>query len=137
MHTFKTSTLAAALISVSTLDVMLPQPASSAESAQCAPQPTNVSTQFPVKSQLRGEHGAVRLSVALNANGRASAVEVVESSGYRSLDRAAVGSVRKTWVFDVGQCTATELSTARIVDVVFRRASGPTLAHFVSAKAVA
>jgi TonB family protein len=137
MHTLKTSFIAAALTSASSLALMLPHSASGAESAHCAPQPANVRTQFPVNSQLRGEHGLVRLSVALNSDGRASHVAVVESSGYRSLDRAAASSVRKTWIFDVGHCTAAQLSAERIVDVVFRRAPGPTLSHFVSAKAVA
>jgi TonB family protein len=137
MHTLKTSFIAAALTSASAITLMLPQSASAAEPAHCAPQPANVRTQFQVNSQLRGEHGLVRLSVALNADGRAATVAVLESSGYASLDRAAVNSVRKTWVFDVGQCTAAQLSAERTVDVVFRRASGPTLAHFVSPKAVA
>ena len=136
MHTLKTSFIAAALTSASALTLMLPQ-STSAEEPACDPQPANVRTQFPVTSQLRGEHGLVRLSVALNADGRASHVAVVESSGYRSLDRAAVNSVRKTWVFDVSHCTAAGLSAARTVDVVFRRVPGPTLSHFVSAKAVA
>jgi TonB family protein len=137
MHTLKTSFIAVALTSSSTLALMLPHSASGAEPTHCAPQPANVRTQFPVNSQLRGEHGLVRLSVALSADGRASHVAVVESSGYRSLDRAAVNSVRKTWIFDVRHCTAAGLSAARTVDVVFRRAPGPTLSHFVSAKAVA
>jgi TonB family protein len=137
MHTLKTSFIAATLISASALALMLPKSASGAEPTQCAPQPASVRTQFPVNSQLRGEHGLVRLSVALNADGRASHVAVVESSGYRSLDHAAVNSVRKAWVFDVSHCAAADLSAERIVDVVFRRAPGPTLSHFVSPKAVA
>jgi TonB family protein len=104
---------------------------------QCNPQLLETRTHFPAKSQLQGEHGVVRLAVTLGANGQATAVQVAQSSGYKSLDRAAIESVRNHWQFDVAHCTAADLTAAQSVDVRFRRAPRHTLATSIDSKTIA
>jgi protein TonB len=53
---------------------------------------------YPEDAARRGEHGSVTVMIHVGANGAASGVDVVESSGSASLDRAAVAAVR-TWHF--------------------------------------
>lgn len=50
---------------------------------------------YPLGSRLRGEEGAVVMSVKVNASGEVRGVTVVESSGYSGLDRAAEKAVRR------------------------------------------
>ncbi len=45
---------------------------------------------YPLGSRLRGEEGVVTVKVTVNVRGRAENVEVVKSSGFRALNRAAV-----------------------------------------------
>ena len=51
---------------------------------------------YPVGSRLRGEEGAVVLSVRVDSTGAVTGVTVTESSGYSGLDNAAIKAVRKT-----------------------------------------
>ncbi|TFH15050.1 MAG: TonB family protein, partial [Lentisphaerales bacterium] len=51
---------------------------------------SEIRVRYPVGSKKRGEEGSVRLRVQVDARGRATLVEVVESSGFSALDRAAV-----------------------------------------------
>ncbi len=53
---------------------------------------------YPVEAEVRGEHGAVTLLIHVSESGVASAIDVLESSGYEILDQAAVAAVRK-WHF--------------------------------------
>ncbi|NQU40081.1 MAG: energy transducer TonB [Lentisphaerae bacterium] len=48
---------------------------------------------YPRAAVFRGEEGVVNLSVSVNSHGRAVAVDVIASSGFSSLDRAAVEAV--------------------------------------------
>jgi periplasmic protein TonB len=50
-----------------------------------APQP-----QYPRIAQLRGHEGFVRVRLAINGQGEPLSAELVESSGYQSLDQAAL-----------------------------------------------
>lgn len=49
---------------------------------------------YPRFSQLRGEEGTVLLSIEVLATGKAGRIEVLKSSGYQRLDRAAVKSAQ-------------------------------------------
>jgi len=50
---------------------------------------------YPFASRVNGEEGRVVISVTILADGTAAAEEVIESSGCRRLDRAALEAVRK------------------------------------------
>jgi len=51
---------------------------------------------YPRMSQRRGEEGTVTLSIEVFANGQAGNISIVQSSGYRRLDEAAVKAIRAT-----------------------------------------
>ena len=51
---------------------------------------SGVRPRYPLGARLRGEEGAVRLAVVVDTGGRATAVEVLDSSGHSALDRSAV-----------------------------------------------
>jgi protein TonB len=53
---------------------------------------------YPLEAGRRGEHGSVTLVIHVNADGSAAGAEVAESSGYPTLDDAALVAVR-TWHF--------------------------------------
>jgi TonB family protein len=51
--------------------------------------------EYPDDSRIRGEEGIVTLSVAVDRHGRGLGVEVVRSSGYGRLDRAAIDALEQ------------------------------------------
>lgn len=53
---------------------------------------------YPEDAAIRGQYGNVKLIIHVSAAGRAVGVDIAESSGVLSLDRAAVEAVR-TWRF--------------------------------------
>ena len=53
---------------------------------------------FPIEAQMLGQHGAVVVVIHVAENGLANGVDLLKSSGVDSLDRAAIGAVRK-WHF--------------------------------------
>lgn len=57
------------------------------------PQPS-----YPERSRLQGEEGVVLLKVRVGINGRALAVELARSSGFRRLDQSALETVSR-WRF--------------------------------------
>lgn len=79
-------------------------PATTAFSAACGMRVVHSDTDFPERSQLRGQKGTVFLNVTLDANGRATGAEVERSSGHLLLDLAAKRSVLEKWQFDVSHC---------------------------------
>ncbi|MBT8041895.1 MAG: energy transducer TonB [Pontiella sp.] len=50
---------------------------------------------YPRVSRRRGEEGTVILAIEVLANGKAGGVKVIESSGYRRLDKAAVNAAKE------------------------------------------
>lgn len=76
-------------------------------SAGCGMRVVQSDTEFPMRSQLRGQKGTVLINVTLNADGRATAAEVERSSGHLLLDLAARRSVLEKWQFDVSRCDHT------------------------------
>ena len=57
---------------------------------------------YPRTAKKRGYQGTVVLSVLVNENGMVSNLWVFTSSGYMSLDNAAVKAVRN-WLFEPGK----------------------------------
>jgi TonB family protein len=51
--------------------------------------------EYPDDSRIRGEEGIVTLSVSVDRHGRGLGVEVVRSSGYGRLDRAAIDALEQ------------------------------------------
>jgi protein TonB len=49
---------------------------------------------YPLGARMRGEEGVVTVKVLVNVRGRAEKVEVVQSSNYPALDRAAIEAVK-------------------------------------------
>lgn len=63
-----------------------------------APLSANRAPQYPPASLRRGEGGTVRVQVRVGEQGEVEDAEVVQGSGVRALDRAALGAVR-AWRF--------------------------------------
>ena len=61
----------------------------------------NASPAYPLRARRMGFEGLVMLKVLVDENGRVDDLEVVSSSGYAILDKAALSSVKK-WVFEPG-----------------------------------
>jgi protein TonB len=51
---------------------------------------------FPIGSRIRGEQGDVRFQVWISANGRLERTQILQTSGYPSLDEAAERALKKT-----------------------------------------
>ncbi|NUP97389.1 MAG: energy transducer TonB, partial [Planctomycetaceae bacterium] len=79
--------------------------------ARTTPQP-----EYPPLSRRRGEQGTVTLRISVDDHGVVAHVELVESSGFRRLDEAAIAGVR-AWRFE----PATEASGAPIDSEVLWR----------------
>jgi len=79
----------------------LPSPASqAAQGADELPQksPSNPAPPYPSDALAIGREGKVMLRVAIDASGRVTAISVYESSGFASLDSAALSTVQR-WSF--------------------------------------
>ncbi len=50
---------------------------------------------YPLGSRLRGEEGRVTLNVTVNTSGKARHIDIMQSSGYRALNHAAIQAVQK------------------------------------------
>lgn len=79
--------------------------------ARTTPQP-----EYPPLSRSRGEEGTVTLRISVDDHGGVAHIEIVESSGFRRLDEAAVAGVR-AWRFE----PATESGGAPIDSEVLWR----------------
>jgi TonB family protein len=79
-------------------------PLATAIPASCGMRVVRSDTDFPERSQLRGQKGTVLIDVVLDANGHATRADVQRSSGHRLLDLAARRSVLDKWQFDVSHC---------------------------------
>ena len=79
-------------------------PWGTALAARCDMRVIQGETDFPMGSQLRGQHGTVLINVTLDGSGHPTAAAVERSSGHLLLDLAAQRSVLKKWQFDVSHC---------------------------------
>jgi len=108
-------------ISAFTLLVLtLPFAVADRAEASCLPELAQDDTSFPERAQLRGQSGIVLLDVLVDSSGRAAQAEIVDSSGYRLLDRSAEQSVLKHWQFDVSSCERKDLPVKRRVAVEYQ-----------------
>lgn len=95
-------------------------PTASLADEACDPKVIQSKTLFPIRSQLRHQTGTVYLNVTVDQHGRAQSAELVRSSGYRLLDRAATRSVISNWVFDTSDCERKDLPIGDLVAVEYR-----------------
>ena len=72
--------------------------APAADPGEWTPTPPNPTAPYPAESRDRGEQGTVLLRVRTSPQGKPTAVEVKQSSGFERLDRSAVETVWK-WQF--------------------------------------
>ncbi len=105
---------------VALLALALPFAVADRAEASCSPELAQDDTSFPERAQLRGQRGMVLLEIVVDSSGRAAQAEVVDSSGYRLLDRSAEESVLKHWQFDVSSCERKDLPVKRRVAVEYQ-----------------
>ena len=74
---------------------------------------------YPPASRRAGEQGTVRLKVLVDTNGRASNVQVTQSSGFPRLDQAATEAVRK-WRFAAATDGTNKIQAYTQVAVTFK-----------------
>ena len=74
---------------------------------------------YPPSARRLDQEGTVRLRILVDERGRASDVQVARSSGYDSLDDAAVSAVRR-WQFVPATENSRAVSAWTEVSVVFR-----------------
>lgn len=76
--------------------------------------------EYPVQALRRGESGTVLLQVEVDAGGRPTDVQVVQSSRSRALDRAAANAVGR-WEFSPALRNGQPVPTRVLVPVEFNR----------------
>lgn len=79
----------------------------------------NAKPRYPLAARMRAIEGDVLLRVRVSSDGRADNVSVIESSGHRMLDDAAVEAVR-SWRFRPGSRNGRPAETEIDVPVSFR-----------------
>jgi len=90
---------------------------------QARPASGNDPPQYPWTARVQGHQGRVVLSVWVSAEGAANRLAVLQSSGYPSLDRAAVAAVQG-WRFRPARRAGTDTGSLLYVPVVFRLDGG-------------
>lgn len=79
----------------------------------------NASPEYPWIARAQGHQGRVVLSVWVSARGAADQLAVLKSSGYPTLDRAALEAVQR-WRFQPAQRGGTDTGSLLYVPVTFR-----------------
>ena len=74
---------------------------------------------YPLTAKRRHQEGTVILLVAVNASGKAEAVNVKESSGFSTLDDAARDAVTR-WKFDPARAAGEPIASKVEVPVRFQ-----------------
>ena len=74
---------------------------------------------YPIGARRRGEEGTVILDVAVAADGSATSVSLVSSSGFRDLDRAAQRAVEQAR-FKPGTRNGRATPSAARLTLIFR-----------------
>jgi periplasmic protein TonB len=80
---------------------------------------SRVDPTYPPASRRAGEQGTVRVKVLVDQKGRASQVQVAQSSGFPRLDQAAVDAVRK-WRFQAATDGSNAIMAWTQVAVTFK-----------------
>lgn len=98
-----------------------PAPGGADGSATRPPVPTDMPPpRYPADALRRGETGEVLLRVQVDERGLPAAVEVLQSSGSRSLDRAAVAAGQR-WRFQPAQRDGMVVAGSVVVPISFDR----------------
>jgi len=90
---------------------------------EARPASGNNPPEYPWTARLQGYQGRVVLSVWVSAEGQADRLAVLRSSGYPSLDRAAVAAVQG-WRFQPARRAGYDTGSLLYVPVVFRLDGG-------------
>ena len=83
------------------------------------PKGENLWPRYPRRARQRGIEGEILLRITVNAKGRSSGIEVLESSGHDVLDKAAVDAL-KNWHFQPGRRGTKAVKASMDMPVVFR-----------------
>ena len=78
---------------------------------------------YPLIARRRGEEGTVLLNVRVTATGKASRVEIKESSGFPILDTAALEGVRR-WKFEPARTNSACVESEIEVPIRFKLSAG-------------
>lgn len=78
----------------------------------------NPRPKYPAVARRRGQHGTVFLQVSVLADGNVEHASLMESSGYRSLDRAALKAVRR-WQFKPATSLGLPVASRVVVPIDF------------------
>ena len=78
----------------------------------------NLRPSYPLEAQIRGEQGAVGLLIHVSPVGTASAVDVIASSGYPVLDRAARNAVLR-WRFNPEEKDGIPVASSLPFNMIF------------------
>jgi TonB family protein len=113
------TTLVSGLLTLAAATPFL-SPASASADDACSLRVLQSATDFPLRSQLRGQEGTVFMAVTIDTYGRATTARLHQSSGHRALDRAAQKSVVGAWVFDISGCARKDLPADLLVAVEYR-----------------
>lgn len=90
---------------------------------QARPSAGNAPPEYPWTARLQGHQGRVVLSVWVDADGGADGLAVLKSSGYPSLDRAALEAVGR-WRFRPARRAGVDTGSLIYVPVIFRLNEG-------------
>jgi periplasmic protein TonB len=74
---------------------------------------------YPPDAAARGVQGRVMLRILITAEGRVASIEVVTSTGYAMLDKAAVDAVRQ-WIFTPAHRAGRAIAWTTLLPVRFR-----------------
>jgi protein TonB len=86
------------------------------------PVPINGQTpapRYPAAALRRGESGTVLVRVEVDTNGMPAGVALVQRSGSRDLDRAAMEAVR-TWRFQPAQRDGQAIAASLVIPIDFK-----------------
>jgi protein TonB len=79
----------------------------------------NPSPRYPAEARRKRQEGVVRLRVVITLEGRVKEISVARSSGFESLDEAALETVRK-WRFRPGQQGGKPVEAVGVVPIAFK-----------------
>jgi protein TonB len=79
----------------------------------------NPAPRYPSDARLRNQQGTVLLRVLVAADGSVERIELGQSSGFDSLDQAAIETVRDSWRFVPAENDGAKLESWVIVPIRF------------------
>ncbi len=87
--------------------------------SSASPVPGNRPPHYPSAARRRGDEGTVVIGVDISAAGRGERVEIIQSSGYNTLDEAALEAVRE-WRFVPAKRDGIAVAGSLRIPVLFR-----------------